>query len=144
MTLTLIPDIEAVVGPYLRADTDVTALVDASRILGQAPGTTDDAWVRITQLDARNQTEPVDHLILFMVQLDCYASKTGLDGSQQKEATLIARTVRASLKAAAGTHDDTVITGVSVSQSRQPDTDFEPARQRVILTAQVWAHGTPA
>lgn len=134
----MIPDAERAVSHYLLEDNDVTTLC-GRRIVGKTPSTTDEPWVRATWLAAMNDPRiPVDYLTTNMVQLDCYAGKDG----GQPEAKLLARTVRASLDAMpAADNDDVEVTAVRfVGMVRLPDTDFEPARERVILTAQVWAH----
>ena len=138
MTLTLAPDIEKVVFEYLRDHADIAPL--NTRVVGKTPDDTAASWARVTQLDA-SQTDQADHLSDFLLQIDCYPSATGLDGSQQKEVSLLARTVRAAMRDMPGIRSGTVVTGVRVTgDARVPDTDFEPARERRILTIQVWAH----
>lgn len=130
----MIPDIEKIVGKYLRDQFDL-------RVVGKTPKDTDEQWVKLTQLGG-GQTSEGDHLVPFLVQLDCYAgSERGSDGGQP-EAILLARTVRAALRDMhLASHADGTVTGsMVVNQARIPDDDFEPSRERVILTANVWAH----
>lgn len=137
----MIPDGELITGAYLREHADVTAL--RARVTGKTPDDTDSTpWVRLTQLDAAQQPGARhDHLTTFLFQLDCYASRRGINGVPRAEAILLARTVRAALVAMPGQRDDAVVTAVRmIGHSRRPDTDMEPARERVILTAQVWMH----
>lgn len=137
----MIPDIEKVVGAYLREHDDIVAL--SAEVTGQTPRDTTGAWVRLTLLAAPDASSGVEHLIGFLIQLDCYSSHAGLDGSPQKEASVLGRTVRAALKALQGTtQDGVVVTGVQFpGMLRLPDEqDFEPARERIVLTATVWAH----
>ena len=141
----MIPDGEHLVSTFLREHPAVVEL--GARVVGRSPSNTTLPWVRVTVLDAPQEDgSDVDHLVEFFLQLDCYAGKTGVDGSQQAEATLLARTVRQALpELRAATLEDAVVSRVQVGGgARVPDQDFEPARERVILTARVWAHSTPS
>lgn len=139
----MIPDIEKVAGSYLRADSAVAAIV-GRRIVGKTPSSVGEAWVRVTQLDARDAPDSrAEHLINYLLQFDCFAGYEPPDdaGHGQPEANLLARTVRDALWDMPGVHDDTVVTSVRFTgMTRIPDTDFEPARERVILTASIHAH----
>jgi methionine synthase I (cobalamin-dependent) len=127
MSLTLIPDIEKVCADYLRAHADVVAL--NTRIRVTTPPDKSTSWVLITKIDAPQVNHP-DHLVQFMVQFDCYAGATG----GVPEVNTLERTVRAVL----GTLPNA---GVQIlGGPRQVDTGMEPARDRVILTAYIWAH----
>lgn len=136
----MIPDIEKIVGAYLRDHDDIAAL--GAQVVGQTPRDTSGSWVRLTLLAAPDNSSGAEHLIGFLVQLDCYSSEAGIDGSQQKEASVLGRTVRAALKAMQGTtRDDAVITGVQFpGMLRLLDQDLESARERIVLTATIWAH----
>jgi hypothetical protein len=140
MSLQVVPDVEAVIGDYLRGHADIQAL-DA-RIAGRTPSSQRLPWVRVTQLDGTD-VSGVEHLIDFLVQFDCYAGKDAMDDHVgQAEASLLARTVRAVLKAAKGhTLGGAVITNVRFQgMPRIPDPDFEPARERFVLTAEIHLH----
>jgi len=140
----VIPDGEHIVYEYeyLRDHDSVSAL--GARIVGMSPKDPDSTpWVGITQLAAPNQTGAhVDHLIGFLLQFDCYASRAGTGGSQWAEAKLLARTVRAALMdmPEAEVADVVVASCRIVGDIRRPDTDLEPARERVILTAPIGMH----
>lgn len=136
----MIPDIEKLLHAYLRDHDDIVAL--SAEVVGQTPGDTDGSWVRLTLLAAPDNSSGIEHLIGFLVQLDCYSSHAGLDGSPQKEASVLGRTVRAVLKDLQGTTlDGVVITDVGFpGMLRLPDQDFEPARERIVLTATIRAH----
>jgi Protein of unknown function (DUF3168) len=140
-----IPDSEKIVGDYLRTHAAVVAT--GARITGRTPEDRATPWVRLTQLDASNQVElPVDRLITYLIQLDCYAGAAGLDGSQQKQASLVARTVRDALDDLNETNTilggTAIITRVRFANGpfRSPDTVFEPARERFILDTLVTMH----
>lgn len=135
----MIPDGEKVTRAYLAANDDVEAL--GTRVVGRTPDSTAASWVRLMQLDAQKRSRR-EHLIEYLFQIDCYASKVGLNGSPQGEASLIARTVRAALEVMPDAeHDGAVCTSTRVvGDTRRPDTDFEPARERVILTVSVHLH----
>lgn len=137
MTLTLTPDGEKLVSDFLRDHPDLAEL--GARVVSKTPPDRATPWVRVTQLDAGQATrDPSDHLVEFFLQLDCYA---GADGGKP-QASLLTRTARAALQTIAqASHADAVVTGCRISgAARVPDTDFEPARERFVLTATVWAH----
>jgi glucose-6-phosphate dehydrogenase assembly protein OpcA len=128
----VIADSEKLISGYLRSET-------GERLVGKTPSNTDEAWVRLTQLDARAiDDHRSDHLIQYYVQLDCYASEDG----GQPEANLLGRTIREALVDMPNhSHADGTVTGVSIrGHGRSPDPDFEPARERVIIMAFVWVH----
>jgi hypothetical protein len=137
VTLTLIPDAEKTISNYLRSHADVVAL--QTRVVGKPPDSKEDSWVQVTQLGAAQEVASVrDHLIAFMVQFDCYA---GADGGQP-EANLLGRTIRAALQDIWLTsHPDAVVSACRlIGHARIPDTDLEPSRERVVLTAEVYMH----
>lgn len=133
----MIPDAEQILGAYLRDELDCN-------VAGRTPNSTANKWVKLVQLDATDAPgSGAEHLIDFMLQLDCYAGQEAMDDhTGQAEAWLLARTTRALLKAMiAQAFGDVVVTQVTFSgMARIPDKDFEPARERVILTASVWMH----
>lgn len=140
--LQTIPRAEAIIGGYLRAHPDLVA-VDA-RVGGRTPATMSRPWVRVTQLDASDSTtSSIEHLIEYLLQLDCYAGQEAMDAEVgQTEALDLAVAVRAVLKAAQGQIlDGIVVTSVDFNgMPRIPDTDFEPARERYVLTASIRMH----
>lgn len=141
-TLPVIPDAEALIGSWLREHGDITAL--NARVAGRTPDKTTLPWIRVTQLDATPIARSrLEHVIDYMIQLDCYAGSEAMsDYVGQAEASLLARTARAALKALEGTtQDDVVIAGVRfTTHLRAPDTDMEPARERYIITANLLMH----
>jgi hypothetical protein len=132
----VIPYAEKIIADHLRDAVD-------TRVVGRTPSSTDDAWIRLTQLDARAVGgSRADHLIEFLIQLDCYAGKTG----GQPEANLLARTTREALvEMPELPHEDAVVAGVDIrGHARIPDLELDdPARERFILTAVVWMHPAP-
>jgi len=133
----VIPDAEKVVGTYLRSHADIVAL--AARVVGKTPASTEAPWIRLTQLDARNERTEHEHLIAYFLQLDCYAGSAG----GQPEASTLARTTREALhEMQFATHADVVVSSVGFTgMARVPDTDVdEPARERFVLDSIVRLH----
>lgn len=143
--LTLIPEADALVAGWLRAH---PAIVDLdANVAGTLPDTITRPWIRITSFgpddDAASRLE---HLLDFFLQLDCYAGAAATRaGEGQGEASALARTARAVLKAMQGqTADGVVVTQVRFGgMPRIPDTDFEPARERYVLDVFVRMHAVP-
>lgn len=137
--LVLIPDAEKVVSDYLREVDEVEAIV-GRRVVGKTPSSVAEPWVRLTRINAADDANSsADHLVAFYLQADCYAGASG----GQPEANLLGRTVRAALKAMQGTSvGGTVVSRVRVSDGRIADPQLEPARERTIVTATVYMHGT--
>lgn len=132
----MIPAGAQIVGDYLRGHAAVAAIT--GEIVSKTPDTTSRPWVRIHQLDATNAPKlPLDYLITYFVQLDCYA---GADNDVD-EAELLVRTVREALDDMPNFSHAAVVSSVKFSGlSRLPDEDFEPARERYVLDAQVVMH----
>lgn len=134
----MIPYAEKIVSDFLRDHEAVVAL--GARVVSKPPPSRATPWVRVTKLDALNDRRSTpEHLIDFLLQFDCYAS----DDNGVPEASLLGRTVRAAL------HDDlpgttladAVVTSVRITgDTRLPDPSFEPARERVVLTAAIHIH----
>lgn len=141
MTVPTIIDSEKVIGAYLRDHPYLTAL-DA-RVAPRTPSSQVKPWVRVTQLDATD-VGGVERLIDYLIQFDCYAGKAAMDEfGGQAEASLLARSVRAALKDARGQilDEEAVVTSVRFEgMPRIPDADFEPARERYVLTAAIHMH----
>lgn len=131
----LTPDVEAIVGAYLRAQPAITALVGA-RVGGRTPPSTADGWIRVTQID--DTPEPsVLHLVTVHLQLDCYGGGT----QPHEQASVLARTARSVLADLPGQHPTGVVTGVRFTGARRaPDPDLTPARERFILGLSVSVH----
>jgi hypothetical protein len=121
-------DAELTVGAYLRGRVD-------TRVVGRTPSDTSGTWVTVTMLDGRAVGDHrSDHLVDYLLQFDIYAGG-------RPELWPLVNGVREALREMPGVHDGVVVTGVRFAgMARIPDTDFKPARERVILTATVWAH----
>lgn len=134
----MIVDAPAIVRAHLVVEPAVTDIV-GQRIVDQTPASVRDSWVSITMIAAPDDpTVPFDYLVPFTFQIDCYAG----EDETQVEANLLARTVRASLKEMPyASHTDAVVSQVrTVGMAHIPDVDFEPARDRYVLTTIVVAH----
>lgn len=129
-------DMEKIASDYLRTRPAVEAL--SARVVGKTPSSTVDPWVRVTRLEATNDpSSKVEHLIAYLLQLDCYAGEEG----GQPEANSLGRSVRAALVEMPGIVGGAVVTSARIAGDiRLPDGDFEPARERVVLTARIHAH----
>lgn len=133
------PDLEQLVIDYLAGVTAVTAITD--QIGTRTPLSIDDPWIKVTTLDdAQKPGSPTLHLIDGLVQIDCYAgsARTGA----KAEASALALKVReaiVAMPAASGLLG--VVTSARVPSLRPlPDEDFDPARDRYILTCELVAH----
>ncbi len=140
--LRLIPDLEAPVGRWLREHAAIVAL-DA-RVAGSTPRGTTRPWIRVTQINATDRSG-IEHLINYVLQLDCCAGKTATDAHvAQAEASLLRRTARGVLHSMQGTTADGLVIGSVrfTGDQHAPDVTLEPARERYILTLEVVAHAT--
>lgn len=126
-----IPDGERIVSDYLRSTL-------GARVVGQPPSNTATPWLKVVQLDARQAPyDPVDHLVEFYFQVDCYAGKDG----GQPEAKALGDDVRDALVGLRGVQNGAVVTAARIAgHARIPDATFEPARERMIVSARVWIH----
>jgi hypothetical protein len=144
MTLATIPDIEAILGNYLRTHPDIVAL--GARVGAEVPSSSVNPWVRITQLDAADYTDAsLEYFIEYLVQVDSFAGKTATDAKRgQEEAHDVSKAVRAAMKHLEQLDLGPATPVVSCVRFRQharlPDTSFEPPRQRYMLEAFIYAH----
>lgn len=142
MALQVIPDAEALVGSWLRDHADITAL--GARVAPRTPNSLTMPWIRVTQLDAPPINRAgFDWAIDYLMQFDCYAGSDAMTAhSGQAEASLLARTTRAVLRSVEGSvMGDVAISRVRITTHlRSADTAMEPARERVILVAQILMH----
>lgn len=133
----MIPDGEKLISRYLR---EYEAL-DAKdvRVVGKPPSDTEKSpWIRVTVLDAPSSLQP-DHLVPFYFQLDVYATEEG-GQPEAVQTALVVREALGELNRGASLPDGVVV-GVALNGfARIPDTEFEPARERMMLTTTVYAH----
>lgn len=129
----MIENFEKLVADYLR-EADV-------RVRVTTPDDTNTGWVRLTLLNAP-QEDLADHFSGYYCQFDCYA---GVDNGQP-EVFELGGSVRTALRMiAAADHELGVVTGSRIEgYSRVPDAEMKPARERVIITATIWAHPHPS
>lgn len=135
------PDIEKITGVYLRADSSITALV-GDRVGGKHPRSIADPWIKLVQIgDSTIGDQPV-HLVATNLQFDCYGGDD--ENLAHEQASELARTLRASLEDMSdASHTGAVVSDVKFGPlSRVPDTAIEPERERFILTATIYAHGS--
>lgn len=139
MTLATIPDAEALVAGWLREHDDIAAL--GARVGTRTPATMTLPWIRVTQLDApRLRPATFDVAIRFVLQLDCYAGKATTDAQTGRaEAVALGAAARAVLMSLSGTvAGDVAVPSVDITtHMRRPDTTLKPARERVILIAEI-------
>lgn len=135
----MLPDAEALVIAYLRDTPAVTAITD--RIATRHPDDFAEPWVLTQLLDEPQASAPALHLIRPMVQLDVYAGDPVAATPDQREVSLLARTVREALAVIAGaSHTGAFVTESTVTSRRLPDTTFDPARERYIITCSLTLH----
>jgi hypothetical protein len=139
----MMPYAQKLVSDYLR-----DGLTDTRVVSKPPPEDSRDArWVQVIQLPAdHNENDPTDRVIAFYFQFSCYA---GAEGGLP-EAERLVRRVSELLIAMPGSHDaptpqddPVVVTGVQLTNGpgSLPDNDgFEPARDRYITDATIWAH----
>lgn len=134
---TLILDMVAIVGDYLRGQESVSTLV-GDRVSHKNPELFDEPWVRITQLDARNETgtRVVEHLVSYYLQVDAFAGKA----NRYAESVDVAIAVRAALVDLPRAElEGAVVTDVGfMSMPSDPDPDM--GRERMITDVEIYAH----
>ena len=126
MSVTLLPDIEALVSQFLRDQDEIVALVD-DRVYTAIPN--DPTWplLRLQRVAGAPVLSRPLHVDAPVVQLDAYG------GSKSQARTLI-ETARAVIAARLeGVHALGVVAGVTFgSMSWLPDTAYSPARSRFV------------
>lgn len=126
-----IPNGSKVLAEYLRS------VEGMPRIVNKTPADQTDPWVRIAKLGSPSETEPVDHLIRFMFQVDCFSGKSG----GRPEAVQLASDVRSAIKNMPGLTVDAVTSGAECTNDADAvDTAFAPAREYQTLTFYIWMH----
>lgn len=128
-------DIEALLTSHLKAKV-------TGRVYGETPDSTAAAWVKVALLDTDDRTQPTDHLLRHFIQIDCYGPKVERGPEAQGPAFTLASQVRTAIRELPTTDfTGAVVTSVVIRGPRRlPDLDFNPARQRYILEAEVCVH----
>ena len=135
----MLPDVEVLVVAHLRDTSAVTAITD--RIGTEHPDDFTDPWVKVQTLDEQQASRPALHLVAPLVQVDVYAGAPVAGVPSKREVSELARTVREALVALpTGAHTDAVVTASTAALRPLPDTTFDPARQRYIITCSLTLH----
>lgn len=139
----MMPYAQKLVSDYLRDQ------LDGVRVVSKPPGENSrtTAWVQVSQIDVNHNTsDPTDKQLGFYFQFDSYAGREG----GMPEAERLSRQVHALIVAMEGQFDaptelddPVVVSGTQVTAGPRsaPDTDgFEPARDRFLMDAVIYAH----
>jgi Protein of unknown function (DUF3168) len=136
MTLTLLPNAEALVSEFLRDQAEVVALV-SDRVYTALPFGVEFPAVRVVQYDTEFGTHQPLWVAAPLLQIDCWG------GTKAQAWTLAATCMAALSERIEGGHTHGVVSGVRFSSwTDMPDTDYEPARPRFFFTAQLTVHPT--
>lgn len=138
MSITVLPNVEAIVSRFLREHDAINDLV-GQRVAGSTPRETPEGWIRITQI-AGSQLSKALYFGAVHLQVECYGSNDRNEA--QSEASLLARTALGVLETMpAETVAGAVVTAVRFGDvMRIPDTELEKPRERYIFDTWVWAH----
>lgn len=125
-------NVKKLVADYLRADSTVQGLV-GRRVVAYPPDNTDTPWVRVTKINApQTSGSRHDEVTETLLQLDCYAGNEG----GWPEADELGDAVRDALVVIDQSVDE-ITAGRVAGDSDVPDTIFEEARERRIITARI-------
>lgn len=138
MSLRLAPNVLRLVTGFLRAQTEVSALVD-DRVYSDIPK--DPTWplVRVSHLGGGTRTDPAYHLFAELVQVDCW-------GGPRIATFNLAETCRAAMsQRLIGAHtvgaDSAVVSGISPGGLREDSDDtYAPAKPRVRFDCVIYTH----
>lgn len=140
--ITTLPDVEALVGGWLSAHPDIAVM--NARVAARTPDSMSRPWVRITLLaEDDDAASGLEWLVDYTLQLDCYAGEVAQAAfTGRAEARTLAARARAVLKGKQGSASDgVVVTRVGFpGHARLPDTAYEPARERYVLTTEIMLH----
>lgn len=135
----LVADAKELLGDYLRNHADIVAL-DAW-VSVKPPANLATPWVKLSEIGLGDRSAAPDHLMSHFLQFDCYARR-GRDGGAV-EANLLGRTVRAAIRELAPADvpgwTPSVIT-LNGPRDLGVDTNFEPARDRTMVEAEILLH----
>lgn len=128
MTVTLLPNVEAIVSKFLAAQPEVTALL-STRIYTALPKDVGYPAARVTQFDDLKITQRPLWVARGSLQIEVW-------GGTKAQAYTAAATAQAVIaERIEGVHADGVVTGVTFGAMRDfPDDTFSPAKPRWIFT----------
>lgn len=137
MSVTLLPDIEALVSQFLRDQAEIVTLVD-DRVYTEIPNTPTWPLLRLQRVAGGPVLSRPLWVDAAVVQFDAYG------GSKAQAHTLI-QTARAVVgERLEGTHVLGVVSGVTFgSLSWLPDSSYSPARNRYVADMTVVVHPVP-
>lgn len=135
--LVTLPNAEALVSAFLRAQPEIVALV-GDRVYTAIPAETVYPLIRVTQYDDSKITSRVLWLVRFSIQIEAWGGSKG-------QAFNACATAQAALdQRGSGAHAQGVVTGVQFGSMRDlPDTAFSPAKPRFLTTAYLFVHPNP-
>ena len=134
MTVTLLPNVEALVSEFLRGQSEVAALC-SDRVYTALPVGVEFPAVRVVQFDAEFGTHQPLWVVAPLLQIDAWG------GTKAEAYTLAATCMAVMAERLEGGHARGVVSGVRFSGwSDMPDTDYQPARPRFFFTAQPTCH----
>lgn len=128
------PDVVKLVVAFLRAQTEVTALIAAAQIRGQVGDNPTFPLVRVTRITDTGAVPEPPLLDQVQVQIDVW-------GGNNRQAERLAATIKAALVWRIPNHsnDEGVVTkAVTRGMSNSPDDAFTPPRERYIVLADLW------
>lgn len=134
MTVTLMPNMEALVSAFLRAQSEITALC-GDRVYTAVPGNATYPLVRVTQFDDVKVTQRPLWVVRTSVQVEAYGgSKADAFGLASTAQSCIAERIE-------GVHTGGTVAGVTFGSLRDlPDDSFDPAKPRFLFSAYIIAH----
>jgi hypothetical protein len=132
LALRVLPSVERLVVEYLRASTDVQALVN-QRVSTSLPSSPTFPYVTLLLVSGGELAR--NHLDVVTLQVDAW-------GGTREQADVLIRTVRAAMLQMPGVHDGAVVSAVVtlVTPRWNPDDTVEPPKARYTCDMQVVLH----
>lgn len=131
--LRLLPDAELLVVNWLRARTEITALV-STRVYTQIPAGPSFPLIRITRIGGIPEIR--QHLDVARIQVDAW-------GTSQYQARTVAATAQAALHAAVGLHATGVVSNVDDDLGLTWSPDSETNQPRYVFGVALYIHPLP-
>lgn len=134
MTVELMPNVEALVSAFLRAQPEMIAIVD-DRIYTVLPGAVTYPAVRVNQYDEGNVTSRPLWAVRASIQIEAWG------GSKDQAFSILATAQACISERIEGVYSQGVVTGVEWGGRRDlPDPSFSPAKPRWMVSAYITAH----